>query len=251
MTFRLVFSFLTLFAFIAPAQAQLNVASEKSATKKGFTFPAGSPARIILFRPDVQVGEQSTGGLDQPNADWTALARDYVVLALSSVQQTQAHKIISMPELSGKDAIVMTDYRSLFKAVADVAITHKLMPGNELPSKNGVFDWTLGKGAAQLGVIGGGDYGLFLYTKDSYGSSGRKALEIIGLTAGVDTIEGEHMGYAGLIDLKTGDLVWINVNVKMAGDIRTADGAKRRVGQLLRNFPVHASDRSEDSVKEK
>jgi hypothetical protein len=146
-----------------------------------------------------------------------------------------------MPELSGADAAVMADYRSMFKAVADAAITHKLFPGNRLPTKKEAFDWTMGSGAAKLGEIGGGDYGLFIYTYDSYGSAGRKALQIIGLMAGFGATSGVHIGYAGLVDLHTGDLVWINADVQMGGDVRTVEGADKRVVQLLEDFPAHES----------
>jgi hypothetical protein len=54
---------------------------------------------------------------------------------------------------------------------------------------------------------------------------------------GVSVIPGEHKGYAGLVDLHTGDLLWLNADVEMGGDVRDAEGAKKRVGQLLKKFP--------------
>jgi hypothetical protein len=98
----------------------------------------------------------------------------------------------------------------------------------------------MGPGASRLGTIGGGDYGLFIYTYDSYGSSGRKALQVIGLLAESGASSGVHIGYAGLVDLKTGDLLWINADVRMRGDVRTAEGADKRVSQLLEDFPLRA-----------
>ena len=51
---------------------------------------------------------------------------------------------------------------------------------------------------------------------------------------------GVHIGYAGLVDLETGDLVWLNADRKMGGDVRTGDGAVKRVTQLLEDFPGSA-----------
>ena len=48
---------------------------------------------------------------------------------------------------------------------------------------------------------------------------------------------GEHKGAAGLVDLKTGDLLWLNADFAMGGDVREIDGAEKRVGQLLEEFP--------------
>jgi hypothetical protein len=240
MNFRVILAFLMLGLPAIAAHAQMGVASEKSALKEGFAFPEKGSVRILLFRPDVIVGKQSTGGLDQPNADWTAQARDHLVTALGKAQGTRSNDMKLMPELSGEDALIMADYRSLFRVVADAALTHKLFPGNLLPTKKEKFDWAMGTGASRLGTIGGGDYGLFMYSYDSYGSSGRKALQVMGLLADSGASSGVHIGYAGLVDLKTGDLLWINADVRMRGDVRTAEGADKRVAQLLEDFPLRA-----------
>jgi hypothetical protein len=213
-------------------------AQEKSATKAGFTFPRDGPVRILVFRPDVRVGAQSTGGLNEPNADWTTAARKNIADALDTAQVARSNEIKPMPELEGDDGKLLADYRALFRAVTDAVVQHKLFPGNRLPTKKEAFNWTLGPGVAKLGQIGGGDYGLFLFTNDSYGSAGRKAAQVVGLLFGAYIPSGVHVGYAGLVDLKTGELVWINADVSMGGDVREVDGATKRVGQLLEDFPV-------------
>ena len=218
-----------------PAAAQ-----EKSAIKPGFAFPGDGPVRILVFRPDVRVGEQSTAGLNEPNADWTATARRNITDALGTAQAARANEIRAMPELEGEPAKLLADYRALFRAVTDAVVSHKLFPGNRLPTKKTAFDWTLGPGVAKLGEIGGGDYGLFLFTNDSYGSGGRKAAQVVGLLFGAYIPSGVHVGYAGLVDLKTGELVWINADVAMGGDVREVDGATKRVAQLLEDFPQRA-----------
>jgi hypothetical protein len=220
----------------APAAAQFG--TESSASKKGFAFPTDRPVRILVFRPDVRVGEQSTGGLNEPNADWTAAARKNITDALDRAQIAGgAATIKPMPELEGADGKLLADYRALFRAVTGAVVEHKLFAGNRLPTKKADFNWTLGPGIARLGEVGEGDYGLFLYTYDSYGSAGRKAAQVVGLLFGVGITSGVHIGYAGLVDLKTGELVWINADVQMGGDVRETDGATKRVAQLLEEFP--------------
>jgi hypothetical protein len=56
--------------------------------------------------------------------------------------------------------------------------------------------------------------------------------------AGVSVKSGLHIGYAGLIDLKTGELVWLNADQQMGGDVRDAEGATKRVRQLLEGIPT-------------
>jgi hypothetical protein len=214
--------------------------SRKSLTKEAFSFPAEAQVRVVLFRPDVNVGEQSTGGLDQPNAGWTEQARDELTAALGKAQAERNIELKLMPELNGNDAKTMSDYKRLFKIVADNVIKHRLFDLDPLPTKAEKFDWTLGTGAEKLAVISGAEYGLFFYTLDSYESSSRRLARLMASTLGANDPNEVNMGYAGLVDLKTGDLVWINVDVKMAGDVRTAEGAALRVSELLDGFPVRA-----------
>ncbi len=218
------------------AQASYSKPS-KSATKAGFEFPKDAPVRILVFRPDVRVTEASASGIDLPKAQWTEEARVQLAAALQRAEAKRALDIMIMPELSGNDSKIMANYRALFKTVADAIIRHSLFSSDPLPSKGDAFEWTLGKEINRLGVVGGGDYGLFLYTKDSYPSSSRRTAAILsGVKAGEDSSE-VHIGYAGLVDLKSGDLVWINVDVRIGGDVRTAEGADTRIRHLLRGFP--------------
>lgn len=221
-----------------PASAQIG--SHKDVAKQGFAFPASGPIKILVFRPDVSVGSQTTGGMNQPNADWTAEGRTQLAAALQRAQAQRSNELVMMPELEGEQGALLADYRSLFRAVTSAVVTHKLFKGNRLPTKKESFNWTLGPGAARLAEIGGGDYGLFIYTMDSFGSAGRHAAQIFGALMGVYVPVGVHMGYAGLVDLHTGELVWINADIHMGGDIRNAEGADKRIGELLRGFPSRA-----------
>ncbi|NNM76576.1 hypothetical protein HJG53_06630 [Sphingomonas sp. ID1715] len=222
----------------APALAQ-----EKAAVKPGFTMPTDRPVRILVFRPDVKVGSQSAGGVVTPNAEWTTNARKHLADALVAAKPGGASEVVFMPDLEGENEALLNDYRSLFKGVAATVLQHRLFKGDRLPTKITGFEYTLGPGAAKLGELGGGDYGLFVVTNDAYGDSGRKALQVFGLLMGAATgfggmvSSGVHAGYAGLVDLRTGDLVWLNADLKMGGDVRDADGAGKRVVQLLEDFP--------------
>lgn len=228
------------FLVTVAAPSLVQAQSRQSLTKEAFAFPAEGQIRVVLFRPDVSVGEQSTGGLDQPNAGWTEQAREQLTAALGKAQAERNIELKLMPELTGENAKLMSDYRKLFKIVADSVIKHRLFALDPLPTKEEKFDWTLGEGASQLGTLGGGDYGLFFYTLDSYESGSRKMARLLASQMGAERPNETNMGYAGLVDLKTGDLVWINVDVKMAGDVRTLEGASLRITELLDGFPVRA-----------
>lgn len=217
----------------APALAQ-----EKTGTKPGFTLQAGS-ARIVLMRPTIRVGAQSTGGLDEPNADWTRQARENVAAALKAAQSRLGNEVIEYDEGASGEGQLATEYGRLFGAVADSVIEYQFFVGNRLPTKKrkDSFGWSLGADIGKLRSLTGADYALFINTDDQYGSTGRKILQVVALMGGVGVSSGVHVGHAGLVDLRTGELVWLNADRSMGGDVRTAEGAQKRVAELLEGFP--------------
>jgi hypothetical protein len=234
---------LAVVAGIALALSTPAWAQEKTAVRDGFTFEAAKPVRILVFRPSIRVGEQSTGGMFEPRADWTDQARGLIEQALTARQASFRRSIVEAPEVAGEQARMVRDYQALFGAVAESVINYQFFKGNRLETKKrdnreGVFQWSLGPGVADLPGARDADYALFINTEDHYGSTGRKVLQIFAAAAGVGVTSGKHAGYAGLIDLKTGDLLWINADNAMGGDVREADGAVKRVGQLLEEFPL-------------
>jgi hypothetical protein len=86
---------------------------------------------------------------------------------------------------------------------------------------------------------------LFLYAQDNIASTGRTALQVLGIAGcaiGFCAPSGgsSQMAYASLVDLRTGEVVWFNVlqtgsqlpGVKF-GDIRSPQGAAQMVDRLL------------------
>lgn len=225
----------------AAAHAQLG-GLERTAVREGYQLKPGSP-RILVFRPRVSVGEQTTGGMNEPNAEWTETARAQIAAALEKEHAARGSQLVMVDsaEEEGDLGPLIADYTALFGTVAQNVLEHRMIGmGNRLPTKRDRFDWTLGEGAARLKALGG-DYGLFLFTHDSYGSDGRKVVQGLALLLGAGLVpSGVHIGYAGLVDLDTGDLVWLNVDTQMGGDVRTAEGAEKRVRQLMEEFPIRA-----------
>ena len=229
---------------LAPVVAR---AQERTAIRPGFALAANSGKTILLFRPTVSVGAQSTGGMFEPNADWTDTARRHVDAALAGQQRALGNTVVAAPASYGEDARLVEEYAALFAAVSRSVIDYQFFVGNRLPTKKrdnkaGVFDWSLGEGVAALPGQKGADYALFIYNRDAYGSTGRKLLQAVALLGpGLAVKSGEHQGYAGLVDLKTGDLLWLNADAQMGGDVRTPEGAEKRVRQLLEEFPGGAA----------
>jgi hypothetical protein len=216
-------------------------AQEKTGSKEGFAVSPGT-VRIALLEPRIMVGEQSTGGMFEANADWTQQARENLEQELTKALGDIGNEVVQLDLDVTPDGESLRRYNYLFGAVADSVMEFQFFPGNRLPTKKkeNSFEWTVGPGLRETAALQGFDYVLMIRTRDAYGSTGRKALQIVGLLAGVGVTSGEHLGMAGLVDVKTGDLVWLNADLQMGGDPRTPEGAAKRVSQLLEGFPGKA-----------
>ena len=242
--FRAALGALCLFGAVVASGA----AGAKAVSRDGFAFPSSGEVRIVVFRPDVSVGSLRVGGVDEPNADWTTAARANIQTAMEASAESRAAQMVFLGDFEGADGDLVNEYRGLFEAVAVSAFSHATL-GDSLPTKlvprtdpkapkRYRLDWSLGPDAQRLRGVTGGDYALFFFTKDSYGDAGRKVAQVLmaGLF-GAYVPAGVHIGYAGLVDLRTGDLVWFNTDLAMGGDPREPEGATKRVSQLLAGFP--------------
>jgi hypothetical protein len=206
----------------------------------GFRPPEGS-YRMIVMRPDVSVGLLTAGGTIEHREDWTEQARANLLAALGTQQAGHGGtvKIAATRAETGADPLLVADLDQLQGAVDQAIALHKYgVATMALPTKKGVFDWTLGEGAVRFGQATGYDYALFLHAEDSFSSSGRVALQavsLLGCAVGVCLMPhgGQQVAYASLVDLKTGRVVWFNMLHASVGDIRTPEGAATMVTRLL------------------
>ena len=233
------------FALSAATMAVPAAAQEKSGVRPSFETAQIAGEKIVLFQPDVKVGAQSTAGMFEPRAEWTEEAKRLMDAELKRKQASLSNELIDMPETYGENAQMVAEYQALFNTVAASIVQYQFFPGNRLPTrKKGDFDWTLGSETQRLAELTGARYGLFITTEDQYGSTGRKLLQFAAAgLLGAAVQSGVHVGYAGLVDLQTGNIVWLNADAQMGGDVREEDGMKKRVGQLLEDFPGSRSDK--------
>lgn len=204
----------------------------------GFQPPKGDYS-LIVMRPDVSVGLLTAGGAVEPREDWTDQARASLLGALKAQQAGRGGRT-KVAETRGEagDPAAVADLERLHDAVGRSIQLHKYTGLADLPTKKDRFDWTLGEQAVRFGAMSGYDYALFLHAEDSFASSGRAALQVVGMLgcivgACIAVGGGQRIAFASLVDLKTGKLVWYNVLASSVGDIRTAEGAAATIDKLL------------------
>lgn len=221
-----------------------------------YTLPADKPVSIVLMRPDVEAGAVSMGGVGEPNADWTRTVRGNLQSALADSLKARRIELRTFPEIAGADVQLIADYEALHWAVARSMIDWMYGPdlpskqykdGVKLPKNQVAASWTLGPQIAQISQLSGANYALFLYSRHYFASSRRKAMQVAGILGCVvgfcaPTGGGEHFALVSLVDLKTGDVVWIRTSGAYKGDVREDAGARAMVDALIERMPTRPGE---------
>lgn len=199
----------------------------------------GAPPRVVLMPPDVQLSELTAGGLLEPKAEWTAKAEKHITAAIRELmQEREARLVVYDPASGGSDKDARTQLIKLHGAVGMSILVHKYLSPQQLPTKEGKFDWSLGPQARLLGDEYDADYALFIFIRDSYTSGGRAFAIFAAALFGVGLPGGVQTGFASLVDLKTGQVEWFNFLRRGEGDLRTQEAARKSIDALLKKFPL-------------
>lgn len=212
------------------AQAQPNTRN----FAPGFAERAAG-SRLVIVPADVELFSQSAGGVLEPRADWTQAAQQHFRSAVLARKHVVGADSI---ELADKDIDELGQLNALHGAVAEAVFVHHMMGMPPLPTKDKLLDWTLGEAVEPLRARTGADYALFFWIRDSYASAERKAAIVVMALLGVGIAGGAQIGYASLVDLRSGRIVWFNNLARGSGDLREPQPAEETVEALLKTFPA-------------
>ncbi|WP_025899275.1 hypothetical protein [Sneathiella glossodoripedis] len=199
-----------------------------------------SGKRILIMRPDVELYELGVA-LQEPNALWTSMASNYVTEISAQYFQKLGYDVAiyqddsnEVSEKTGQDLI------ALHEDVGISIIQFQQSPLTQLPTlKSGKFDWHLGRTTQDLAKGYGADYSLFIYLRDQYSSGSRVAAQLLmSVIFGVHVQGGIQVGFASLVNLKTGEVEWFNRIISTTGDLRTFRAAVNATNALFEDIPL-------------
>lgn len=212
---------------VGAAQAQ-----DKRNWAPGFTGMVPD-AKVLVAPLDVELFVMTAGGSLEPRADWTEAAQRHMKTALAERKKSLG---LSTTELSNDQADEMAELLALQGAVARAVAMHHV-GYLKLPTKEEKLDWHVGDVFKPLQQATGARYALFTWVRDSYASAERKAMMVGMALLGVGLTGGMQVGYATLVDLDTGRVLWFNQSFSQFGDLREAEPARASVKVLLSGFP--------------
>lgn len=198
-----------------------------------------APKKVVLLPVDIRVKELTAGGVVEEVEEWSKqgkLAVDTSIRDLS--RSTAKFELVDLPEISDAEKKTLDEYVALYDLVAGNAYMVTTLGGEAWKHKNKRFDYTLGEGLEFLRDKTGADSALIIIGEDVVSSAGRKATFILAAAAGISIPLGHTILYAGIVDLKTGDVLWFDHTVSMDGkDLRVVGDAKVLLEDLLKNYP--------------
>lgn len=197
--------------------------------------------KILLMPLDVVLSELSAGGVKEPNAVWTDQAKTNLKDGVRKTPAFGRAELVELPapKADSPEEGMIASFQKLHASVGRAIMLHSYVPSYNLPTKGDRLDWTMGPLARELREKTKARYALMIFMEDSYASAGRVALIVTSaLLFGVAPPGGTQVGFASLVDLENGDIVWFNRVARGTGDLRKPETAQESVDALFLGFPL-------------
>lgn len=207
-----------------------------------YKWLAGKPAlpkKVVVLPVDIEVVEVTAGGVEEAVPDWSKEASRSVFKALSAaIRKQQGLGEVTAPRLSGAAAANIDEHLALYKLVVNTASKigweHKVRR----------FDYGIGPGLRAFADKTGADAAIMVYGRDHASTAGRKAKAVLGhipilnIFTGPAPTLGHSFVHIGMVDLRTGDLLWMNSKYRDGGtNLRDPEDAAKMVNEIFEWYP--------------
>lgn len=195
------------------------------------------PKRVLFIAPDVRIKEISAGGMVEEVPEWTRQSNSHVRSAFASIARELDLAVIAPPALPSNNQEVVDQHIALYDLVAGNAFHAVTHIDPAWTHKRQAFDYTLGPGLSFLGADSGADAALFIVGTDYVSTSGRKAAMVVGALFGVALPMGFTYLTAGVVDLASGDLLWLSYEIDPSTNLRESQEADKLMRKLFASYP--------------
>jgi len=204
--------------------------------------------KVLLMEPDVEMRYTAIGSTEL-RADWTEAALNNFRNSIVEQLKSTGEDVVEFSDISGSVGDV-EQLLLLNEQVAEAMGQHFVMIGavpfqGPLPHKtdDNRMSYTLGDSAKMLKSSTDADYAAFLTSRSVIESGGSIFAKIaIGAVTGyAPALSGFRGAYISLVDLDTGEVVWLKANLAsaFAGDPRSQENTDAVVGKLMKNSPFN------------
>lgn len=222
-----------------PAQAQHRVHHSLLATP-----PRPLPGKLVAVPAHILVREVTAGGVLEPVPRWTEDASANLTRALGEIAARRADlPLVAHPALDEAERERLEQYLATYLVVGSTAHTLTLTADPAWEHKRKHFDYTLGTGLAFLKEKSGADAAILIVGDDIVSTGERKAVAVFGALLGVVVPLGRSLVSVGIVDLDSGDLLWMQHTFSQSYDLKDYDSAKAMLEEIFGAYPGLAAAR--------
>lgn len=172
----------------------------------------------ILLPLKIKVKEMTASGITEVVPAWTETGINNFHASLQRNEQKLFGNLtlVELPELTPEESALLDQHLALNETVVGTAIaTTSPSSGNAWLHKSRHFDYSIGPGLSLLADKTGADKAIMVIGEDVRSSSGRKAAFIVLAAFGVGIPLGNAVTIASIIDLRTGDILWVDRHISI------------------------------------
>jgi len=202
------------------------------------------PRKVLLLPVDIAVHEISAGGVVEKVDTWTEAASGHANDYLHELARSSgAFQLVAGPQLAPDQKAQLDQHVALYEVVAGSAFLARRSPFQVWQQRAREFDYTLGPGLAPLADATGIDAAMVVIGSDYISSAGRRAAMVMGVLlsalSGVLVMPQGGISFisVGVVDMRTGDLLWFGTDQGQATDLRNEADVRRMLEGLFRTYP--------------
>ncbi len=197
--------------------------------------PDSLPDKLLVLPVKVRVHEVFAGGMVEMVPEWSAQAKAALETSLAAQLSQQAQgQLMGLPELSAAETKLLHEHLLLYGAVSSSAFLHTNFPAYGWSHKVDSFDYTLGPGLSFLREKTGAEAALLLFGADYISTKGRVAMMTMASLVGVAMPPGSSHLQLGVVELQTGDLLWLRQKQVVGNrDLRKPADARLMISELF------------------
>jgi hypothetical protein len=197
------------------------------------------PEKVVVLPVSIEVQEVTAGDVMEEVPEWSEEASRNVFESVSAaISKDVSLQEVSVPDLTENTAEVVDEHMALYKLVvntaSDVGWQHKIRR----------FDYGIGPGLEELQRLTGADAAVMVYGEDYVSTAGRKAkavagnIPIVNIFSGPAPALGHSFIHIGVVDLRTGDLLWMNSDYrKGTTSLRNPEDTEKIISSIFDWYP--------------
>lgn len=197
------------------------------------------PKTLLVMPLDIQVGELSMAGVEEV-PEWTQQAQLLFRQELEKYATDRGDlRLIDMPKLNTQQQATLDEHLALNQIVWSTAVNYATQTGVAWHHKRDHFDYTLGSGLRFLQRKTKADAAIILLGSDTNSSTGRAAANVVlSLLTGLPYFNGgSSFLAAGVVNLKTGDVLWVKWAGRNTGTFLEAESVRSMLDLVLNDYP--------------